>query len=70
MIFYSIKLGAKTLDWAGTQADAKQATKDQQQKADVGAPVVTWQEEDVPTDKSSLLAWLKVNALGERKAKQ
>lgn len=67
MIFYSIKVGQRTLDWAGTQVDAKAAMKERQLDHDLP---VTWHEEEVPTDKPSLLAWLKVNALGERKAKQ
>lgn len=67
MIFYSIKLGNRRLDWAGTQVDARAATA--QQQAQHG-PTVEWVTEEVPTDKPGLLAWLKANTLGEKKAKQ
>lgn len=68
MILYSISHGAKRLDWAGTQAEAKQALKDQQE-LHPGA-VLNWCETIVPVDKPNLLTWLKENALGEKKVKR
>ena len=68
MILYSISHGAKRLDWAGTQADAKQALKDQQE-LHPGA-VLNWCETIVPVDKPNLLTWLKENVLGEKKVKR
>lgn len=60
MKLYKIINPAKqVIDWVGTQADAKAAAK---------GVNVTWVEEEVPTDKPGLLAWLKANAtakLGE-----
>jgi hypothetical protein len=66
MIFYTIKNGGRVIDWAGTQADARTATKSHA-SAHAG-DTITWDEHDVPTDKPTLLAWLKANALGEIRA--
>ena len=63
MIFYTIKHNTQVVGWAGTQAEAKQLTKEATAAWGL-AGACTWQEEEVPTDKPSLLAWLKVNALG------
>lgn len=58
MRLYSIKTaGGKVIDWAGTQTDAKAAA--------ALLTGVTWKEENIPTDKPGLLAWLKVHATGE-----
>lgn len=66
MIFYTIKWGDRTLAWAGTQAEAKQAQKEQQLL--YPGEGLAWVEEEVPTDKPGLLAWLKENALGGEEA--
>lgn len=68
MIFYTINRGSKPdliVDWAGTQAEAKAACK---ALPVTGIDFAEWKEHDVPTDKPSLLAWLKKHAvsLGER----
>lgn len=68
MIFYKIHALGKTLDWAGTQADAKATTKLHQ--AGFSHDAVEWEEAEVPTDKPTLLAWLKENALGEKKVRR
>ena len=68
MIFYTIKWGERTLGWAGTQAEAKQIQKEQQ--ALYPGEGLAWVEEDVPTNKPSLLAWLNVNATGGGEAEQ
>jgi hypothetical protein len=63
MRLYRITAASNTVDWAGTQADAKAAANENSGE---------WKEEDVPTDKTGLIAWLKKNAvsLGEKKAKK
>ena len=63
MIFYAIKHGERTIDYVGTQADAKQAIKNHSLTTVTGE-TLEWCEAEVPVDKPSLLAWLKVNALG------
>lgn len=55
MRLYRIEQLGRTVDWAGTQADAKAAVKQYGQDT-------TWAEEEVPTDKPGLLAWLKAHA--------
>ena len=60
MRLYRIKIAGATLDWAGTQTDAKASAKKLQ--ADHGDREVEWDEEDVPTSKPELLEWLKANA--------
>lgn len=71
MILYSIMRLEKRIDWAGTQAEAKQTTKEHQAAWGETYPCdkITWCETLVPVDKPGLLAWLKENALGEKKVK-
>lgn len=63
MKLYSVRLfeGDRRLAWAGTQADAKQAMREQQAKHP-GESIV-WVEDEVPVDKYGLLAWLNANAV-------
>lgn len=76
MNLYTISINGRVVDWAGTQLEAKQRTKELSvdlilQKAKNGilpGEIHSWEEHEVPTDKPGLLAWLKVNALGEKKA--
>jgi hypothetical protein len=48
--------------WTGTQADAKAATKLEQENDPTAT--VKWEEIEVPTDKPGLLAWLNANCSG------
>jgi hypothetical protein len=46
------------LAWAGTQAEARAAKKEKN--------AATWQEVEVPTNKTELLEFLKLNATGKK----
>lgn len=63
MKLYTITTGGLTLAWAGTQADAKAAKRDQEAKRP-GSPPITWQEFEVPTDKAGLLEFLNKHCIG------
>lgn len=56
MKLYTIDNGDITLAWAGTQADAKAAKREQEAKHPRSS--ITWQEFEVPTDKAGLLEFL------------
>lgn len=71
MILYRIKRADTTVDWERTQAEAKANVKRRDQEA-AGMTMFghSYEQEEVPTDSHGLHAWLKVNALGEKKVKQ
>jgi len=48
----------KILAFAGTQKDADKKSKEVQAHPDVRTGTVSWSEENVPTVKADLLAWL------------
>lgn len=65
MIFYIIKApNGEALDWAGTQAEARQLTKEASGMLQRGE-LAMWSEYEVPTDKPTLLAFLKENCVGK-----
>jgi len=69
MKLYSIQTrGGDRLDWAGTQTDAKHAAHDQRAKHPDLAKDIFWAEDEVPVDKTGLLAWLKENAVTKGKS--
>jgi hypothetical protein len=55
--------GAKRVDWAGTQADAKALRREMVEAHELKplTKLVAIEEVDVPTDKQGLLAFLKAN---------
>jgi hypothetical protein len=64
MIFYTIIETANdvVIDWATTQAEARQLTKHYR---DTQSSTIDWEEHEVPTDKATLLAFLKANCVGK-----
>lgn len=59
MKLYTITIGDRILDWAGTQDLAKVAKR--VQEAEHPGETVTWQPTEVPVDKPGLIAFLKAN---------
>lgn len=55
--------GIRHITWSGTQADA--AAKRKELKALGDRTEIETKEEDVPTSKPELLAWLNANVTGE-----
>jgi hypothetical protein len=63
MIFYTITHGGNVINWAGTQAEAKDLAKNY--VAAQAGETVTWEPYEVPIDKPTLLAFLKANCVGK-----
>lgn len=55
-LYKIVDSSARTVDWAGTQADAKASVK-------TYGDGFKWEDAEVPTDKPGLLAWLKAHAV-------
>jgi hypothetical protein len=63
MRLYKITHGEQVLAWAGTQADAKDKTREWSKTRH--GETIDWSEVDVPTDKAGLIEFLNSNAVSQ-----